>query len=183
MHLCWRALAGVHLVLLAGSPIARADPGASWHLNAQIGTTAIAANRVLPVPLALGVGGVLERGWFGVEGGVHFDVATDCDRPPGGDGYCGLLRLWEMGVRLTPLPGQKWSPYAAVRFTIADSAFDGTVPAVGPRLGLRYRGARLGFYLEAGESLVSAQDGRFGAFISDRRWFPQISAGLSIAIL
>jgi hypothetical protein len=181
--LSWPALAAAHLVALAAAPTARADPDDSWHVTAQVGTTAMAANRVMPLPAAIGVGAVVERGWFGVEGSVHLDVATDCDQQPGGDGYCGLLRLWELGVRFTPLASHPWSPYAALRFTIADSSFDGTVPAVGPRLGLRYRGARLGFYLEGGESLVPAANGRFGAFLSERRWFPQISAGLSIAIL
>ena len=36
-----------------------------------------------------------------------------------------------------------------------------------------------GFYFEAGPSFVSEEDGRFGQFVSGKRWFPQVSTGIA----
>ena len=154
------------------------DAGA-WRLSLQVGTTAVGANNVLPVPLAIGAGVLAERGMLGLEAAAHADIATICDNPSGGDGSCGVLFIWDVAPRLTPWPDLAWSPYASARFQLTHSRNHGFVPAAGPRLGVRYRGARLGGYFEAGPSFVSAEDGAFGQFVSDSRWFPQVSLGMT----
>jgi hypothetical protein len=147
-----------------------------WHVSLQLGTTALATNHVIPVPLAIGAGVLIERGMFGMEAAVHLDGAIVCDN------MCGSLLLWDAAPRWTPLADDAFSPYIAVRFQLADTMNNGYVPALGPRLGARYRGEIFGFYAEGGASVVSAKDGAFGQFLSNRRWFPQVSAGLSITV-
>ena len=151
----------------------------AWRVSLQVGTTAVATNNVLLAPLSIGGGVLAERGMLGLEAAAHADVATICDNPSGGDGGCGVLFIWDVAPRLTPLPDLAWSPYAAARFQLTHSRNHGFVPAAGPRLGVRYRGARLGGYFEGGPSFVSAEDGAFGQFVSDSRWFPQISLGMT----
>ena len=163
-----------------------ADPEPStvhaWHATALVGTTAVDANNVLPVPMAIGAGALVEHGWLGIEGAVHIDAATLCDHPGASDGYCGLLWIFDVAPRATLGPRWSWSPYLAARFQITHSEPHGVVPALGPRAGLRYRGKTLGFYLEGGPSFVSSRDGEFGAFASQRGWFPQVSSGVTFAL-
>ena len=156
--------------------------GQPWLGTLGIGTTAISANNVLPVPAALGASLLVERGPFGVEGAIHFDAATLCDHESASDGYCGLLWIFDVAPRATLGPAWAWSPYASVRFQVTRSDSHGWVPAIGPRAGVRYRGRRLGFYAEAGPSFVSSDDGRFGQFVSEGRWFPQVSAGMTVRV-
>jgi hypothetical protein len=169
-------------VMLLSAPAARGaapDPATverSWRVTLAVGTTAVGANNVLPVPIAIGAGLLVERGMFGVEGAIHVDAATVCDYP---DGACGVLWIWDIAPRVTMAPARPWSPYAAVRFQLTSSRPHGLVPAAGPRVGIRYRGQDLGFYFEAGPSFVSETDGMFGAFVSEGRWFPQISTGIA----
>jgi hypothetical protein len=93
-----------------------------------------------------------------------------------------LLWIWDVAARFTPLPDARFSPYASARFQLTESRPHGVVPAMGPRLGVRYRGQTMGFFLEAGPSFVSAEDGAFGQFVSGRRWFPQATAGMTFAV-
>lgn len=174
-----RLLALAATLLALPAPAHADEP---WKALAQVGTTAVSSNNVLLVPVALGVGGLVERGSLGLEAAIHIDAATLCDQPSGGDGSCGLLWIWDLAPRFTPLPSWALSPYASVRLQLTESRHHGLVPAAGPRLGVRYRGQRYGGYLEAGPSFVSAEDSRFGAFVSGRRWFPQASAGVSVAL-
>jgi hypothetical protein len=163
-------------------PAAGADPAAverRWRGTLAVGTTAVAANNVLPAPIALGAGLLVERDMFGVEGAIHVDGATICDNASGGDGSCGLLWIWDIAPRVTVAPTWSWSPYVAARFQLTSSRPHGLVPAAGPRVGVRYRGANLGCYFEAGPSFVSEKDGMFGEFVSGKRWFPQISTGIA----
>ena len=183
----WGGTRSATLVLLAavasGAGAETEAPGGRlWLGTLDIGTTAISANNVLPVPAALGAGLLVERGPFGLEGAVHFDAATLCDHASAGDSYCGLLWIFDIAPRATLGPAWAWSPYASLRFQLTSSDSHGWVPAIGPRAGLRYRGRILGCYGEAGPSFVSGDDGRFGQFVSDRRWFPQVSAGMTIRI-
>ena len=141
-----------------------------------MGTTAVGANNVLPVPIAIGAGLLVERGRFGVEGAIHVDGATICDYP---DGVCGVLWIWDLAPRFTVAPAWPWSPYAALRFQLTSSRPHGLVPAAGPRAGIRYRGQHLGCYIEAGPSFVSEADGVFGGFVSESRWFAQVSTGIA----
>jgi hypothetical protein len=156
--------------------------GRPWQGTLGVGTTAVSANNVLPIPLALGASLLVERGPFGLEGAVHFDAGTICDHASASDGYCGLLWIFDIAPRATLGPGWAWSPYVSVRFQLTSSDSHGWVPALGPRAGVRYRGRTLGLYAEAGPSFVSSDDGRFGAFVSEGRWFPQVSAGMTINV-
>jgi hypothetical protein len=179
------ALSAIGLVALhcaAAAPTAAAEPAVverPWQGTLAVGTTAVGANNVLPVPIAIGAGLLVERGMFGVEGAIHVDAATICDYP---DGACGVLWLWDIAPRVTVTPDRRLSPYAAIRFQLTSSRSHGLVPAAGPRLGIRFRGQQLGFYLEAGPSFVSEADGMFGGFVSDRRWFPQVSTGMAFKL-
>lgn len=168
------------VVLSAGAAsVSAADPAAgdrSWRGTLAVGTTVVAANNVLPGPIAIGAGLLVERGMFGIEGATHVDGAIICDYP---DRACGVLWIWDVAPRVTVAPASPWSPYASVRFQLTSSRQHGLVPAAGPRVGVRYRGQRLGFYIEAGPSFVSEADGRFGAFVSESRWFPQASTGMA----
>ncbi len=163
----------------AAAPAAAADPAAAerpWQGTLAVGTTVVEVNNVLPVPIAIGAGLLVEHGMFGVEGAMHVDGATICDYP---DGACGVLWIWDIAPRVTLAPSRPWSPYAAARFQLTSSRPHGLVPAAGPRLGLRYRGQQLGFYFEAGPSFVSETDGMRGAFVSGSRWFFQVSTGMA----
>jgi hypothetical protein len=175
-----RLALGAVFLGVVGSPAEAADPAAverAWRGTLAVGTTAVGANNVLPAPIAIGAGLLVERGRFGIEGAIHVDGATICDNASGGDGYCGPLWIWDIASRLTAVPAWSWSPYAAARFQLTSSRPHGLVPAAGPRAGVRYRGARVGFYFEAGPSFVSEADGSFGQFVSEKRWFAQISTG------
>jgi hypothetical protein len=163
--------------LAAPAPARANAPGGE--LRIELGTTAVASNNVLPLPLGLGVGVLAERGLFGLEVAGHADVATICDNTSGGDGRCGALLILDAAPRLTPLADRRFSPYANVRFQLTHSRRHSVVFAAGPRLGVRFRGARFGAYLEAGPSFVSAEDGAFGRFVSNSRWFPQASIGMT----
>jgi hypothetical protein len=158
------------------------SPAPTWRATALLGTTAVAANNVLPVPMAIGGGALVERGWIGVEGAVHVDAATLCDLASAGDTACGLLWIFDVAPRATLAPDASWSPYLSARFQITRSDPHGIVPAVGPRGGLRYRGTRLGFFLEGGPSFVSSREGEVGGFASGRGWFPQVSTGMTFAL-
>jgi hypothetical protein len=180
-----RVALSVVFVSVAAAPAAAADPAAverAWRGTLEVGTTAVEANNVLPVPFAIGAGLLVERGIFGVEGAIHVDAETICDNASGGDGYCGPLWIWDVAPRLTVAPAWPWSPYGAARFQLTSSRPHGLVPAAGPRVGVRYRGAHLGFYFEAGPSFVSERDGMFGEFVSEKRWFPQASTGMSFSL-
>lgn len=171
---------------LAVSGAARAETaetaGNSWRGTLGIGTTAIEANNVLPLPFGLGVSLLAERDFFGIEGAVHADLATLCDYRSASDSYCGVLWVFDVAPRATLGPRWAWRPYGSLRFQLTHSETHGWVPAVGPRAGLRYRGRRFGFYAEAGPSFVSSDDGRFGQFVSEGRWFPHVSIGMTASI-
>ena len=173
---------GVLLVAVVWCGQARAaDPGTppahDWRVVALLGTTAVETNNVLLAPIAIGGGMLVERWWLGIEGAVHVDAATVCDMS------CGPLWIFDMAPRATLAPGASWSPYLAARFQITSSERHGVVPALGPRAGLRYRGTRLGFYLEGGPSFVSSRDGELGGFTASRRsWFPQVSTGVTFTL-
>src|SRR5436305_7531431 len=101
-----RAIGAAALVLTArattGAHAQTEQPeGRPWSGTVGIGTTAVSANNVLPVPAALGASLLVERGPFGVEGAVHADAATLCDRPSDGEGYCGLLWIFDIAPRAT----------------------------------------------------------------------------------
>src|SRR5512147_1439701 len=84
----------------SGAHAETAKPGSGpWLGTLGIGTTAVSANNVLPVPWALGASLLVERGPFGVEGAVHFDAATLCDHASASDGYCGLLWIFDIAPR------------------------------------------------------------------------------------
>lgn len=87
-----------------------------------------------------------------------------------------------MAPRATLAPRASWSPYLSVRFQITSSEPHGVVPALGPRAGVRYRGTRLGFYLEGGPSFVPSSESGIGGFVSGRGWFPQVSTGVTFAL-
>jgi hypothetical protein len=160
-------------------PAAAPEPPASHETRvvALLGTTAVATNNVLFAPVALGLGVLVEHRWLGIEGAVHVDGATVCDMP------CGQLRIFDVAPRATLLPGASWSPYLSARFQIAVSEPHGVVPALGPRAGVRYRGARVGFYLEGGPSFVSSRESEIGGFAaSGRAWFPQVSTGITLTL-
>jgi len=176
------------VVAIAGQGKARAadmetPPAARWRVDVLLGTTAVAANNVLPLPLAIGGGVLVERGWFGIEGAVHADVATLCDHGTPGDSNCGVLWIFDVAPRATVAPRSSWSPYLGARFQLTSSEPHGVVPAVGPRVGLRYRGTSVGFYLEGGPSFVSSSEKEIGGFTSNgRAWFPQVSTGVTFAV-
>jgi len=177
------------LVIVLASARARAaaaDPepplADDWRVTALLGTTAVAANNVLPAPIAIGGGALVERAWFGLEGAVHVDAATLCDHAGSSDSSCGLLWIFDVAPRATLAPRASWSPYVSVRFQLTSSEPHGVVPALGPRLGLRYRGSSLGFYLEGGPSFVSSSEGEIGGFASPRAWFPQVSTRVTFAL-
>jgi hypothetical protein len=160
---------------------ARADAapvGEGWRTTLELGTTAIVANNVMPVPAALGLGVLFEYGSVGIEGAMHVDAATLCDSPSG-EGSCGVVSIWDVAPRFTLAPRSRFSPYLNARFQLIDSDKHGVVPAAGPRLGVRYRGQQVGFYLEAGLSFVGAGQAEIGGFTSKRDWFPQVSAGVT----
>jgi hypothetical protein len=156
-----------------------ADEG--WRITLALGTTAVQAHSVAPFPAAVGLGVILERGMFGIEGAVHLDAATSCEHGGGPEGFCGLVWIWDVAPRFTLAPHSSFSPYLNARFQLIDSDKNGVVPAAGPRLGVRYRGQRMGFYLEAGLSFVGAADSQFAGF-AERGWFPQASAGVTYTI-
>lgn len=180
-RLLFRITAGA--LLLAGLLFPERNAAASdpdvWTRTTQVGTTAVAAHNVLPLPLSVGVGVVVEKGWLGIEGAMHLDAATHCDEGSASASFCAPLIIWDAGPRFTAMPDEAWSPYASARIQLTLSRPHRLVPAAGPRLGLRYRGKWLGGYLEAGPSFVSAEDGDPGEFVDSGRWFPQASAGLS----
>jgi hypothetical protein len=60
-----------------------------WRGTLGIGTTAVAANNVLPLPAALGASLLVEHDRLGVEAAVHFDAATLCDHGTASDSNCG----------------------------------------------------------------------------------------------
>jgi hypothetical protein len=187
MPLIRPSVTGAVLAVLAWQGPARAaDPEQAaadhWRASALLGTTAVAANNVLPVPLAIGGGALLERRWLGIEGAVHVDAATLCDHGTAGDSACGLLWIFDVAPRVTLSPHSSWSPYLAARVQLTSSEPHGVVPAVGPRVGVRYRGISLGFYLEAGPSFVSSSEGEIGGFAAHRRWFVQASAGVTFTL-
>ena len=163
-----------------------ADPGEAiepaWRGTLGIGTTAVATNNVLPLPLSLGASLLVEHRWLGLEAAVHFDAATICDHGSGDESACGLLWIYDLAPRFTLAPRSSFSPYASIRLQLTLSEPHGLVPAFGPRLGVRYRGRSLGFYAEAGPSFVPAEDGWPGRFLSNRRWYPQVSAGMTLSM-
>jgi hypothetical protein len=177
-------LSAIALLSATSARDARAEASTGWNATVQLGTTAIAGNNVLPAPLALGGGFLLERGYFGVEAAVHLDAATLCDMQSASDGYCGLLWIWDVAPRFTWLPDARFSPYLAARLQLTDMRHHDLVPALGPRLGVRYRGVRAGLYFEVGPSFVSHEEGRkLGGFTAGKRsWFPQASAGISLPL-
>lgn len=180
-----RRLLPMVLVLASGrAGAAQPEPPLAndWRATALVGTTAVAANNVLPAPIAIGGGVLVEHGWFGIEGAVHVDAATICDRDGVGDTSCGVLWIFDVAPRVTLAPRASWSPYVSARFQITNSEPHGVVPALGPRAGVRYRGATLGFYLEGGPSFVSASEAEIGGFTSRRAWFPQVSTGVTFAL-
>ena len=179
------------VALLAWSlaaPCAKADAPVTplaWH--AQVSTTSMSANQVLPQPLALGVSVVAGKGIVGVETGFMVSGATHCDSNESGherDGSCGLLLVAEAGPRLVWPTAGRWSPYFStkgqwLRMTRAD---EGSL-AIAPRIGIVYVGAWLGAFAEIGASIVvgnGAEDWRLTGGRSVGRFLPALSAGLRL---
>ncbi len=157
----------------------------AWH--AQLSTTAMRANQVLPVPLAIGLGAVVGKGIVGVEAGFAVSGAAHCDSNGGGqerDGFCGLLLTVEAGPRLVWPITSRWSPYLStkgqwLRMTRAEQ---GSL-AIAPRIGVVYAGQRLGGFAEVGASIVvgdGGEDWRLTGGTSAGRVLPVLTAGLRI---
>ena len=127
-------------------------------LHFQIATMAMMASQVLPLPLALGLGVVVERGPVGFEAGFHVDAATICDSNEGGnthDGFCGLLLTAEAGPRLRWPAARGWSPYLSARGQwLRMTRGDAGSLAIAPRVGASFQGDRFGGFAEAGTSIV-----------------------------
>jgi hypothetical protein len=147
------------------------------HLSFELGGTAVSTNNVLPIP-GLGVGILFERGMFGISAAMQVDFITICDHGTASDSECGVLWIWDVAPRFTLLPAEHWSPYLAGRIQLARDELHGLVPAAGPRIGFRYRGNKIGLFAEGGPSFIRAQDSEFTGF--GRRWFPQVSTGVTL---
>jgi hypothetical protein len=158
---------------------AAAAPAHLWRATLELGTTAVATNNIIPAPIAIGAGVLIERDKFGLGAAVHVDGASICDQ---GEQGCGAIVIADAVARFTPFAGAALSPYVAARLQLVHDDRDGLVPAAGPRLGLRYRASVFGFYVEAGPSFVSAEDSGIGRLVIHHRWFPQASAGLTVAL-
>ena len=146
-------------------------------LSFEVGGTAVSANNVLPIP-GLGMGLLFERGMFGISAAMQVDFITMCDHGTASDSECGLLWIWDVAPRFTLLPAERWSPYLAGRLQLLKDEVHGLIPAAGPRIGFRYRGNRIGFFAEGGPSFIRTQDSAFT--VAGRRWFPQVSTGLTV---
>lgn len=168
------------LALGAAGTVHAAAPDPEGRLRLQVTTMALSANQVLPLPLALGIQGVGERGWLGADAGVHADLATICDNASGGDGSCGLFVIAETGVRVRRPVTRGFAPYLAVRGQwLRMMRADSGSWAVAPRAGFSYDGDLAGFFFEAGASVVVGQgldDWRLIG-IDSRRVLPVIVAG------
>jgi len=172
---------------------APAAPAPAWRLTLAIGTTVpVGKEPHLPPVPGFGARVLVERSWLGAVASADLMLA-ECVNGVEPDESCGSFSLWSVGPQATLLPRGSWSPYASLLFQIGHAerhAFglpyhnvseEVWVPAVGPRLGVRYRGRMMGFYLETGASFMRATSDRSCDFGCPRWWFWQTSTGLSVS--
>jgi hypothetical protein len=186
-----RAIAGPVAVLALSmvAPVASAadSPLASLAWHAQVSTTAMRANQVLPLPLSLGLSAVLSQGILGFEAGFAVNGATICDSNDSGherDGFCGLLLAAEAGPRLVWPTARRWSPYLSTKgqWLRMTRANQGSF-AIAPRVGVAYTGDRLSAFAEIGASVVvgeGEEDWRLTGGASGGRVLPALTAGIRI---
>jgi hypothetical protein len=198
-----RASIVVALCLLGGreSRAAGSSDGAAssdWRFTLFLGTTAVASGnpRLFPFP-GVGAGALVEWRHFGLEGAIHGVPFTYCQYGEVNQA-CGSFWLWDLAPRFTVFPRSHWSPYLSVRLQLTEGDritfgvwYHGshdrmTVPAIGPRLGVRYRGGLVGWYLEGGPSFMvplSTWDCTPLSPSGCGSWsLAQVSTGLSFAI-
>jgi hypothetical protein len=114
---------------------------------------AIAANEVLPLPIAPGASLVAEGGAVGFEVGFHSNPATYCD-DGGEEESCGWLLIAEAGPRLRWSAGP-WAVYMALKAQALRMTRSGAwQPGIAPRLGVTFQAHRVGLFAEAGPTFV-----------------------------
>lgn len=178
----------------ADSPPVLEHPG--WTMTAAFGAMGAVGSprfKITPdyPPVGFGVGAslLMERGWYGAE--VSAKVTEGGCSGGEGPSPCGALWIFDIGPRATLFPWSAWSPYATLHLQLlygSHSTFSYTsdesgevVPASGLRLGVRYRGDRAGFYLEAGPSWGFTQD--CSGLGCQTLWLVQFSTGVSFSWL
>jgi hypothetical protein len=162
----------------------------AWQVTIGGGLTLLVPPGAAPDPRPPGIGLnlMVERGWLGAFASVDL-MTAGCSGGGEADETCGDFVLWSLGPEAALLPPRSWTPYASFLFQIAHgeiAAFGRPydyseiwVPTAGPRLGIRYRGTTVGFYLETGPSLMRSTC----QFSCSTWWFWQTSTGISFSLL
>jgi hypothetical protein len=140
------------MVVSAATESGAAEDAPRTRLQLSLG--AVAGNNVLPAPLAPGVSVVVERRYWGLEGGLQIDPITLCERG-GPDGACGLLLTMEAGGRASlPVSDHTVLYFSTrlqwLRMTEASSEEFG----VALRPGIVFQGEQVGFFVEAGPTVL-----------------------------
>jgi hypothetical protein len=178
----------------AAEVVSASEPVPSpWRFTFAIGTTVPVgeAPHLPPVP-GIGARVLVERGWLGAVASAEMLLA-ECVDGVEQDEACGNFTLWGVGAQATLLPHRSWSPYVAAMFQMGHGErhafglpYDNVtekvwVPAFGPRVGVRYRGQIMGFYLETGASFMRGSGDRSCDLGCSPFWFWQTSTGISFS--
>ena len=187
------------ICLCSQAAFADAPPPAAapaWRFTVGAGLTFLMGGRpnLLPYP-APGVVALAEHGRLGVEASFHYLGVTRCVNGTEADARCGSFPVLAIAPRLTLSPGRRLSPYlaASLQLTFGQRHTFGldyawvtdrvVVPAAGPRVGVRYRGRHLGFYVEGGVSFMPARSYESCDPTDSRTcsswWFLQATTGLT----
>lgn len=142
------------LLLLGLVPAASFADGDPTLVRLQLSLGAVAGNNVLPGPLAPGISVLVERRYFGVEGGAQIDPITLCERG-GREGGCGVLVTVDAGGRVSLPLGERFVIYLSsrlqlLRMTEGDSNELGV--AIHP--GFAYQRERFGVFVEGGPTVL-----------------------------
>ena len=150
-----RVFIAASLFLLLGLvPAVSFADGDPTRIRLQLSLGAVAGNNVLPGPLAPGISVLVERKYFGIEGGAQIDPITLCDKD-GREGACGVLVTVDAGGRVSLPLGERFVAYLSTRLQLLRMT-EGHSNEVGVafRPGFAYQRERFGVFVEGGPTLL-----------------------------
>lgn len=160
---------------------AEPDTHANVRLGGAVGTTVLAGNHVVPVPLAVSVRAFAGVAWLEPElsvdvnwAGIHDEYVNGAERETQAS-----FVMYGLGLRVVPWWRSYATPYVTLQLHDVVPPTTDAFLAFGPRLGFRLHGDRFGFYFEGGVSTaVAGKDHWFDSELEKGDLFPQISGGL-----
>lgn len=150
----------------------------------QLSLGAVKGNNVVPAPLAPGISVLVERKYFGIEGGAQIDPITICEKQSL-EGSCGVLITVDAGGRASLPLGERFVVYLSTRLQLLRMT-EGHSNEFGVafRPGFAYQRERFGLFVEGGPTVLFGNTREYptvrSSAISSSRIVPMAMAGIRL---